>query len=112
LQTIRQSEIKRLDEENELERQGEIQAEREMIQNTMIQKNILKFQGKLKGSPWDPLPGDDIPYSAFMQLLEDKRIQYVDYGEFGQYLAGSFHHLVPLSVLKSCFGLGVGTLQK
>lgn len=87
LETIRQSEIKRLDEENELERQGEIQAEREMIQNTMIQKNILKFQGKLKGSPWDPLPGDDIPYSAFMQLLEDKRIQYVDYGEFGQYLA-------------------------
>ncbi|KAG0618573.1 hypothetical protein M758_4G074600 [Ceratodon purpureus] len=87
LETIQQSEIKRLDEENEIERQGEIQAEREMIQNTMISKNIMKFQGRLKGSPWDPLPGEDIPYSVFMQLLEEKRVQYVDYGEFGQYVA-------------------------
>lgn len=91
MQTIRQSEISRIDEENELERQGEIQAEREMIQNTMWSKNILKFQGKLKGSPWDPLPGEAIPYSVFMQLLEQKRVQYMDYGEFGQYVAGLFH---------------------
>lgn len=104
MQTIRESEIQRLDEENELERQSEIQAEREMIQSTMIDKNILKFQGKLKGSPWDPLPGEDIPYSVFMQLLEDKRVQYVDYGEFGQYLAGLFRYL-PL--MKCCFGWGV-----
>ena len=104
MQTIRQSEIKRLDEENELERQGDIQAEREMIQNTMILKDIQKFQGKLRGSPWDPLPGEDIPYSVFMQLLEDKRVQYIDYGECGQYVAGSFHHLILVSVLNSCFG--------
>lgn len=96
LQTIRQSEIRRVDEENELERQADIQAERDMIQNTMWSKNILKFQGKLKGSPWDPLPGEDIPYSVFMQLLEQKRVQYMDYGEFGQYVAGSFHRPMPI----------------
>lgn len=92
LETIRQSEIRRLTEEHELERQAEIQAERDMIQNTMWSKSILKFQGKLKGTPCDPLPGEDIPYSVLMQLLEEKRVQYVDYGEFGQYVAVILPH--------------------
>lgn len=104
-QTIRQSEIRRLTEEHELERQAEIQAERDMIQNTMWSKSILKFQGKLKGTPCDPLPGEDIPYSVLMQLLEEKRVQYVDYGEFGQYVAGLFYHLkLFLLVLLQYFG--------
>lgn len=89
-QSIRASEIKRLDEEAELDRQTDIQSERTFLQRITWEKNILKMQGKLKGTPWDPLPGEDISYSAFMELLDQKKVQYMDYGDFGRYVAGQF----------------------
>lgn len=85
---MREAENKRLDNEVNLERLAETQLERDYMQQTMWKKNLLKLQGKLRGSPWDPLPGEDIPFSSFSQLLEQNRVQYMDYGEFGRHVAG------------------------
>lgn len=84
---VREAERKRVEELNELERKGRIQFEREHILATSWSKPLLKLQGKLKGTAWDPEPSHDIPYSEFQKLLEKHRVRYMEYGNLGQSVA-------------------------
>ncbi|CAM6071688.1 unnamed protein product [Sphagnum tenellum] len=81
------SEKKRVTDMEELGRLAEVQMERSFVQQTMWMKILRKLQGELRGTMWDPFPAEDITYAAFLQLLEAKKVQFLDYGEFGRYLA-------------------------
>lgn len=84
---VREAEKERVEELDELERKERIQFEREHILATSWTKPLLKLQGKLKGTPWDPEPSHDIPFSEFQKLLEKHRVRYMEYGKLGQSVA-------------------------
>eukprot|EP01018_Ginkgo_biloba_P006923 Gb_02529 [translate_table: standard] len=75
-------------ESDRLIRKENIQLDREHIMAEAWGKPLLKLQGKLKGTPWDPEPSHDIPFSKFWKLLEKKRVRYMEYGDLGQSVAG------------------------
>ena len=67
---------------------GDLQAGREAIQLAYIELARLKSVGQMKGSPWDPLPGNPMHFSDLMQLAGEERVQFLDYGDHGQHVAG------------------------
>lgn len=84
---VREAEKERVEELDELERRVRIQFEREHVLATSWSKPLLKLQGKLKGTVWDPEPSHDIPFSEFQKLLEKHRVRYMEYGNLGQSVA-------------------------
>eukprot|EP00271_Cylindrocystis_brebissonii_P018513 TRINITY_DN5283_c0_g1_i1.p1 TRINITY_DN5283_c0_g1~~TRINITY_DN5283_c0_g1_i1.p1 ORF type:complete len:900 (+),score=206.31 TRINITY_DN5283_c0_g1_i1:478-3177(+) len=63
------------------------QFENEAEQQVQWQRRTLLLQGKLKGSQWDPLEGQPIPFSSFWKLALEKRVEFMEYGEHGQCVA-------------------------
>lgn len=51
-------------------------------------KEFLKLQGKLKGTPCDPQTSHDISFGEFLTLLDENRVNYMEYGDLGQSVAG------------------------
>ncbi|KAG6545655.1 hypothetical protein Mapa_012840 [Marchantia paleacea] len=87
LMDLKEQEIKETEAELELERQAVVQLEREHIQSTMWNKFLLKSRGELKGTMWDPEDSHPIPYSEFSRLLDEERVNYLEYAEFGKDVA-------------------------
>ncbi|KAL3677045.1 hypothetical protein R1sor_026993 [Riccia sorocarpa] len=79
--------IKEAQELVELEKQATIQLEREHIQATMWNKLLLQMRGRLKGTMWDPEDSHPIPFSEFSRLLNEERINFLEYAEFGKEVA-------------------------
>lgn len=88
-QEIRAAEIRRTTEENNLRRRGMLQAERDFMQITMWNKFVLQLRGKLEGTPWDPEPSHPIEFSEFWKLVEGQQVNFIEYSEFGQDVAGT-----------------------
>eukprot|EP01018_Ginkgo_biloba_P019829 Gb_35906 [translate_table: standard] len=84
---VKAAEHERVKESDRLIRKANIQLEREHIMAEEWAKPLQKLQGKLKGTPWDPEPSHDIPFSEFWKLLEKKRVRYMEYGDLGQSVA-------------------------
>lgn len=74
-----------------------VQLEREHIQSTMWNKFLLKARGELKGTMWDPEDSHPIPYSEFSRLLDEERVNYLEYAEFGKDVAGVYRFLEPIA---------------
>ncbi|BBN18797.1 hypothetical protein MPTK1_8g05580 [Marchantia polymorpha subsp. ruderalis] len=87
LMELKEQEIKETEAELQLERQAVVQLEREHIQSTMWNKFLLKARGELKGTMWDPEDSHPIPYSEFSRLLDEERVNYLEYAEFGKDVA-------------------------
>ncbi|KAL2608746.1 hypothetical protein R1flu_027319 [Riccia fluitans] len=86
-QEFKAQQIKEVEEQVKLEKQATIQLEREHIQATMWNKILLQMQGKLKGTMWDPEDSHPIPFSEFSRLLDEERVNFLEYAEFGKDVA-------------------------
>ncbi|KAJ7555184.1 hypothetical protein O6H91_05G025400 [Diphasiastrum complanatum] len=87
VEKVAEAERKRIEEDQEWERQAAIQAEREFMQIRAWQTFLLKLQGKLRGTAWDPESGPSIPFSKFWKLLEARKVNFLDYADFGEHVA-------------------------
>lgn len=74
--------------EQDLERQVLAQVEREADLSAQFRKQGLALTGRLKGTPHQPLPGADMDYSDLLALLQQGRVQYAEYGDYGRHVAG------------------------
>lgn len=84
---LRKEEKQRVEELDEIERKANLQFEREYVMASSWGKEFLKLQGKLKGTPCDPQTSYDISFSEFLVLLDEKRVNYMEYGDLGQSVA-------------------------
>ena len=90
-QTVQPEVAKSLQDAASQQQAAEVQAGREAVQLAFIELARLKSVGKMKGSPWDPLPGNPMHFSDLMQLAAEQRVEFLDYGDHGQHVAGRVH---------------------
>lgn len=89
-QRLRQAEIERTDRLEEARRVLQIQVQREDVMLATWNTFLQRFVGALGGTEHDPIPSHNIPFSDFWKLLEQNRVQYLDYKELGQETSGIF----------------------
>ncbi|KAH9307402.1 hypothetical protein KI387_035313 [Taxus chinensis] len=87
LKKLREEEKQRAEDLDEIERKANLQFERESIVASSWSKELLKLQGKLRGTPCDPENSHDISFSEFWKLLEKKQVKYMEYRDLGQSVA-------------------------
>ncbi|KAI4326133.1 hypothetical protein MLD38_031476 [Melastoma candidum] len=81
---IKDSERKRVNEMEELDRKANIQLERQLVMASNWSRTLLAMRGKLKGTEWDPENSHKINFSDFLNLLKSNSVQYVEYSDYGQ----------------------------
>ncbi|GLT25142.1 hypothetical protein SLA2020_002930 [Shorea laevis] len=81
---LKESERKRMNELEELERKANLQLERQLVLASCWSKALLTMRGKLKGTEWDPENSHKIDYSDFLGLINSNNVQFMEYSNYGQ----------------------------
>ncbi|XP_077239186.1 AAA-type ATPase family protein [Tasmannia lanceolata] len=83
-QKLRDEERERIDKLEKLEKKADMQLERQLVMASCWSRALLTFQGKLKGTEWDPESSHRIDFSEFLRLLNSNNVQFMEYSNFGQ----------------------------
>ncbi|GKV21674.1 hypothetical protein SLEP1_g31630 [Rubroshorea leprosula] len=81
---LKESERKRMNELEELERKANLQLERQLVMASCWSRALLTMRGNLKGTEWDPENSHKIDYSDFLGLINSKNVQFMEYSNYGQ----------------------------
>ncbi|XP_073003729.1 probable inactive ATP-dependent zinc metalloprotease FTSHI 4, chloroplastic [Typha latifolia] len=81
---LKDKERQRVEKLENFERKADLQLERQLIMTSCWSRALLAFQGKLKGTEWDPENSHRIDYSEFRRLLNSNNVQFMEYSNFGQ----------------------------
>ncbi|CAA6660360.1 unnamed protein product [Spirodela intermedia] len=81
---LKNAERERINRLEDFERKADMQLERQLVLASSWSRSLLKFQGKLKGTEWDPENSHKIDYSEFWRLLNSNNVQFMEYSNFGQ----------------------------
>ncbi|CAD5190594.1 unnamed protein product [Musa acuminata subsp. malaccensis] len=74
----------RIDKLEKFENKANLQLERQLVMASCWSRALLTFQGKLKGTEWDPENSHRIDFSEFWNLLNSNNVQFMEYSNFGQ----------------------------
>jgi hypothetical protein len=88
VQKLKESERKRVNELEELERKANVQLDRQLVLASSWNRALLTLRGKLKGTEWDPENSHRIDFSDFLKLLDSNNVQFIEYSDYGQTLSG------------------------
>ncbi|KAL9264765.1 putative inactive ATP-dependent zinc metalloprotease FTSHI 4, chloroplastic [Drosera capensis] len=78
------AEKERVEKQEEFERQANVQLERQLVVASEWSRALLQWQGKLKGTEWDPEDSHRIDYIDFVKLLDSKNVKFMEYSDYGQ----------------------------
>ncbi|GAB2232109.1 hypothetical protein Drorol1_Dr00011132 [Drosera rotundifolia] len=78
------AEKERVEKQEEVERQAYVQLERQLVVASEWSRALLQWQGKLKGTEWDPEDSHRIDYIDFVKLLDSKNVKFMEYSDYGQ----------------------------
>lgn len=81
---LKDAERVRIDKLEKFENKANMQLERQLIMASCWSRALLTFQGKLKGTEWDPENSHRIDFSEFWSLLNSNNVQFIEYSNFGQ----------------------------
>ncbi|XP_078434949.1 AAA-type ATPase family protein [Wolffia australiana] len=81
---LKDGERERVNKLEEFERKADVQLERQLVLASSWSRSLLKLQGKLKGTEWDPENSHKIDYSEFWRLLNSNNVQFMEYSNLGQ----------------------------
>ncbi|WJX40846.1 putative inactive ATP-dependent zinc metalloprotease FTSHI 4, chloroplastic [Trifolium repens] len=84
---LKESERKRVNELEELERKANVQLDRQLVMASSWNRALLTLRGKLKGTEWDPENSHRIDFSDFLKLLDSNNVQFIEYSDYGQTLS-------------------------
>lgn len=88
MQKLKNAERERINKLEDFERKADMQLERQLVLASSWSRSLLKLQGKLKGTEWDPENSHKIDYSEFWRLLNSNNVQFMEYSNFGQTVSG------------------------
>ncbi|CAH9109798.1 unnamed protein product [Cuscuta europaea] len=83
-ENLKEAERERINSLQEFERKANVQLERQLVLASEWSRKLLTMRGKLKGTEWDPVTSHRISYSDFLQLLNSKNVQFMEYSNYGQ----------------------------
>ncbi|CAI8598847.1 unnamed protein product [Vicia faba] len=92
LEKLKESERKRVNELEELERKACVQLDRQLVLASSWNRALLRVRGKLKGTEWDPEDSHRIDFSDFLKLLDSNNVQFIEYSDYGQNLSVILPH--------------------
>uniref|UniRef100_A0A1D1ZKD4 ATP-dependent zinc metalloprotease FtsH n=2 Tax=Anthurium amnicola TaxID=1678845 RepID=A0A1D1ZKD4_9ARAE len=81
---LKDAERERISKMEDFERKADMQLERQLVLASSWSRSLLRLQGKLKGTEWDPENSHKIDYSEFWRLLDSNNVQFMEYSNFGQ----------------------------
>ena len=87
-QKLKGLEQHRIDKLEKFENKANLQLERQLVMASCWSRALLTFQGKLKGTEWDPENSHRIDFSEFWNLLNSNNVQFMEYSNFGQTISG------------------------
>lgn len=88
MQKLKETERKRVNDLEELERKANLQLERQLVMASSWNRALLTLRGKLKGTEWDPESSHRIDFSDFLRLLHSNNVQFIEYSNYGQTMSG------------------------
>ncbi|KAJ1696391.1 hypothetical protein LUZ63_004903 [Rhynchospora breviuscula] len=83
-QKIKEAERQRVDKLEKIERKVDLQLERNLLMASEWSRVLMKLQGKLKGTEWDPENSHTINYSEFLRLLDSNNVKFMEYSHYGE----------------------------
>ena len=99
MQKLKDAERERIKKLEDFERKADVQLERQLVLASSWSRSLLKLQGKLKGTEWDPQNSHKINYSEFWRLLNSNNIQFMEYSNFGQTVSGKYSTVISKLIL-------------
>lgn len=87
-QKLKDAERLRINKLEELENKANIQLERQLVMASCWSRALLSIRGKLRGTEWDPENSHRIDFSDFWKLLNSNNVQFLEYSNYGQTIAG------------------------
>jgi hypothetical protein len=97
-QKLKDAERERINKLEELENKANMQLERQLVMASYWSRALLTMRGKLKGTQWDPENSHRIDFSDFTKLLNSNNVQFMEYSNYGQTIAGSGFFLIAITM--------------
>lgn len=87
LESVRSRYLSSLESDASLSLSLQNQIESELVLEGEWRERILRGGGKLRGSPWDPLEGEEVEFSRFWEMAQKGEVKYMEYAESGKNVA-------------------------